>query len=53
MKENEKNAIIAIRKNLATEFSNEFNIALDYNSNLHQSAKDEIEKVKEFYDSRL
>ena len=35
------------------EFSNEFNIGLDYNANLHPLGKEEINKVKEFYDSRL
>jgi hypothetical protein len=35
------------------EFSNEFNIILDYNSNLHPNAKEEIDKVKEFYDNTL
>ena len=35
------------------EFSNEFNIGLDYNANLREDAKDEINKVKEFYDTRL
>lgn len=35
------------------EFSNEFNIVLDYNANLHPNAKDQINKVKEFYDNTL
>ena len=53
MKENEKNAIISIHKNFGLEFSNGLNMGVDYNENLHQSAKEEIEKVKEFYESRL
>ena len=35
------------------EFSNEFNIVLYYNANLHPNAKDQINKVKEFYDNTL
>ena len=53
MSENEKNEIADISKKFGVEFSNEFNIGLDYNANLHQSAKDEISKVKEFHESRL
>ena len=53
MKDEEKKVIIEKGKRSDVEFSNEFNIGLDYNANLKQSAKDEIDKVKEFYDSRL
>ena len=35
------------------EFSNEFNIGLDYNANLHPNAIEEINKIKEFYDNTL
>lgn len=53
MGENEKNVVTDKNKKFDVEFSNEFNIGLDYNANLHQSAKEEINKVKEFYESRL
>ena len=53
MEENERKEILEKGKKSDVEFSNEFNIGLDYNANLHQSAKDEINKVKEFYESRL
>ena len=35
------------------EFSNDFNMILDFNANLHPNAKEEIDKVKEFYDNTL
>ena len=35
------------------EFSKEFNIGLDYNANLHPNAKEEICRIKEFYDNTL
>jgi hypothetical protein len=35
------------------EFSKELNIVLDYNANLHPNAKEEINRVKEFYDNTL
>ena len=53
MRENEKDAVVDLGKKFGVEFSNEFNIGLDYNANLHQNAKEEINKVKEFYESRL
>ena len=53
MSEDEKDTVVNKIKNFDVEFSNEYNIGLDYNANLHQNGKDEIIKVKEFYDSRL
>ena len=53
MSEIEKDTLNDKSKKIDVEFSNEFNIGLDYNANLHQSAKDEINKVKEFFESRL
>ena len=53
MSENEKNSVVDKAKKFDVEFSNEINIGLDYNANLHQNAKDEINKVKEFFESRL
>jgi len=35
------------------EFSKELNIGLDYNANLHPNAKEEINRIKEFYEDRL
>jgi len=53
MDKDKKKAVVEKGKKFDVEFSNEINIGLDYNANLQQSAKDEIDKVKEFYDSRL
>ena len=53
MSENNKNSIIEENKKFGVEFSNEFNIGLNYNANLLESTKEEINKVKEFYESRL
>lgn len=53
MDENKKKAIINNTNKYGVEFSNEFNIGLDYNSNLRKDAKEQIKKVKDFYDSRL
>lgn len=53
---NKKNEMEELRykMNLSdVEFSKEFNIGLDYNANLHPNAKEEISKIKEFYDSTL
>ena len=53
MSDNQEKIVIDKERKFDVEFSNEINIGLDYNANLHQCAKDEIDKVKEFYDSRL
>ena len=38
---------------LDVEFANEFIFGLDYNINLHPTAKKEITKMREFYDTTL
>lgn len=52
MTEHEKNAVVTLHKNFNTEFSKEIS-RFNFNENLHQSAKQEIEKFKEYYDGRL
>ena len=53
MSEDQKKPLVDKVKKFDEEFSAEINIGLDYNANLNQSAKEEIDKVKEFYESRL
>ena len=50
MSKNKKNVVVNKGKKSDVEFSNEFNIGLDYNTNLQESAKEEINKVKEFFE---
>ena len=45
--------VIYKRNSADVEFSKEFNIGLDYNANLHPNAKEEINRIKEFYDNSL
>ena len=53
MSETKGNEIMDKGKKSDSEFSNELNIVLDYNANLHPRVKEEMDRVKEFYDSRL
>ena len=52
-KKKELEEVIYKRNASDVEFSKEFNIGLDYNANLHPIAKEEVNRIKEFYDNKL
>jgi hypothetical protein len=53
MREVGKEELVLKGKKSDTEFSAELNIEFDYNAKLHPNGKEEISRVKDFYDERL